>query len=308
MHYYKRNIGDYHKKAGRLSMLEHGAYTLLIDACYDRERFPTEADAIDWCWARSDEEIAAVQFVLGKFFDLDGGVYVQTRISEEIDAYKGMAIKNKEIAENREKAKREGRNGSSTKRAPVVNESPPNQEPLTTNQEPIKKPSRSAKAVAGDSFDSFWKLYPKKVSKKDALKAWAKIEPDKHPEIMQGLANHRASQGWVKDDGQFIPNAATWLNAERWEDEVRPHVAGQSNTGGNSTGKPSLSEQVRQRNAERQAKRDREAGQSAQGSAELFTAGVDDYGRDFEGEFSRINDLDGKIVVADDRPVWAQVD
>jgi len=29
MHYFKRNIGDYHKKAGRLSMLEHGAYTLL---------------------------------------------------------------------------------------------------------------------------------------------------------------------------------------------------------------------------------------------------------------------------------------
>ena len=140
MHYYKRNIGDYHKKAGRLSMLEHGAYTLLIDACYDRERFPTEADAIDWCWARSDEEITAVRFVLGKFFELDGVVYVQTRISEEIEAYKGMAIKNKEIAENREKAKREGRNGSSTKRAPVVNESPPNQEPLTTNQEPEKPP------------------------------------------------------------------------------------------------------------------------------------------------------------------------
>jgi len=51
MHYFKRNIGDYHKKAGRLSMLEHGAYTLLMDACYDRERFPTMDEAIDWCWA-----------------------------------------------------------------------------------------------------------------------------------------------------------------------------------------------------------------------------------------------------------------
>jgi len=150
MHYYKRNIGDYHKKAGRLSMLEHGAYTLLIDACYDRERFPTEADAIDWCWARSDEEITAVRFVLGKFFELDGAVYVQTRISEEIEAYKGMAIKNKEIAENREKAKREGRNGTSTKRAPVVNESPPNQEPLTTNQKPrtLKEPKGDQQADA----------------------------------------------------------------------------------------------------------------------------------------------------------------
>ena len=39
MHYFKFNIGDYHKKAGRLSMLQHGAYTLLIHACYDREKF-----------------------------------------------------------------------------------------------------------------------------------------------------------------------------------------------------------------------------------------------------------------------------
>jgi uncharacterized protein YdaU (DUF1376 family) len=140
MHYYKRNIGDYHKKAGRLSMLEHGAYTLLIDACYDRERFPTEEDAIDWCWARSDEEITAVRFVLGKFFDLDGDIYVQQRIADEIDAYKGMALKNKEIAEKREEIRRTKRAGVNTERAPTVNESPPNQEPRTKNQEPEETP------------------------------------------------------------------------------------------------------------------------------------------------------------------------
>lgn len=32
MHHYRRNIGDYHKKAGRLSILQHGVYNLL-DAC-----------------------------------------------------------------------------------------------------------------------------------------------------------------------------------------------------------------------------------------------------------------------------------
>lgn len=87
MHYFKRNIGDYHKKAGRLSMLEHGAYTLLLDACYDRERFPTRAEAIDWCWARSVDEVSAVEFVLSKFFTLDGEQYIQARIQEEIAAY-----------------------------------------------------------------------------------------------------------------------------------------------------------------------------------------------------------------------------
>ena len=73
MHYYKRNIGDYAKKAGRLSMLEHGAYTLLLDACYDRERFPTLDEAIEWTWARTDAEIEAVKFVLARFFTLEDG-------------------------------------------------------------------------------------------------------------------------------------------------------------------------------------------------------------------------------------------
>lgn len=87
MHYYKRNIGDYHKKAGRLSMLQHGAYTLLIDSCYDREKFPTKEEAIDWAWASSKEEIEAVEFVLKKFFKLEDGVYIQKQIKENIDAW-----------------------------------------------------------------------------------------------------------------------------------------------------------------------------------------------------------------------------
>lgn len=106
MHYYKRNIGDYHKKAGRLSIVEHGIYMLLIDACYDREIFPTQEQAIDWVWARSDEEVAAVKFVLKKFFELVDGVFVQKRIQEEIAAYKKKCRKNSEIAKNREDSKR----------------------------------------------------------------------------------------------------------------------------------------------------------------------------------------------------------
>ena len=76
MHYYKRNLGDYAKKAGRLSMLQHGSYTLLIDACYDREQFPTLEDAIEWTWASSKEEVEAVEFVLKRFFELEEGIYV----------------------------------------------------------------------------------------------------------------------------------------------------------------------------------------------------------------------------------------
>ena len=64
MHYYKRNLGDYAKKAGRLSMLQHGAYTVLLDTCYDREQFPTLEEAIDWAWASTEAEIEAVKLTL----------------------------------------------------------------------------------------------------------------------------------------------------------------------------------------------------------------------------------------------------
>lgn len=134
MHYFKRNIGDYHKKAGRLSMLEHGAYTLLMDACYDREKFPTLEQALDWCWARSGDEIAAVTFVLEKFFYFDGQQYMQQRIADEIDRYHQNAKTNKQIALDREAAKRAERERN-VHEACTDEHLTTNQEPLTTNQE-----------------------------------------------------------------------------------------------------------------------------------------------------------------------------
>lgn len=140
MHYYKRNIGDYAKKAGRLSMLEHGAYTLLMDAIYDRESFPTLEDALDWVWARDDAEVAAVKFVLSKFFELqDDGRYVQNRIQEELNSYKAKAETNARIAKDREAKRRSKHEASRNEHETCeeTHEAPPNHKPLTNNQEPI---------------------------------------------------------------------------------------------------------------------------------------------------------------------------
>ncbi len=130
-------------------MLQHGSYTLLIDSCYDREEFPTLEQAIDWTWASTTEEIEAVKFVLGRFFELIDGVYVQPRIKEELDAYHEKAEKNKRIAIERETKRKE----SSTKRVRVVNEPPPNQEPRTKNQEPIKEKREKRKSFSPPSVD-----------------------------------------------------------------------------------------------------------------------------------------------------------
>jgi len=218
MHYYKRNLGDYAKKAGRLTMLQHGAYTLLIDSCYDREVFPTLEQALEWTWASTEAEVEAVKFVLSRFFTLDkDGQYVQERILEELLHYHKNADTNKRIADEREAKRKEKR----TNREQTVDEAPPNHKPITTNQEPEtknQKPSQPYQAL----FDVFWGRYPKKVGKDAALKAFQKRKPDQHllVQMLNALGVQAKSEAWCKDGGQFIPNPATWLNQGRWQDEV----------------------------------------------------------------------------------------
>lgn len=71
-------------------------------------------------------------------------------------------------------------------------------------------------------FEEFWTAYPKKVSKAAALKAYRKIKPSEslQAEILAAVSRAKTSVDWSKDDGQFIPYPASWLNARRWEDEA----------------------------------------------------------------------------------------
>jgi hypothetical protein len=69
-------------------------------------------------------------------------------------------------------------------------------------------------------FDDFWKAYPRKQARKDALKAWQRIDPDEYPKILRAIAQARRSDQWLKDNGQYVPMPATYLRGERWTDEM----------------------------------------------------------------------------------------
>lgn len=92
--------------------------------------------------------------------------------------------------------------------------------------EPVKEPKTLciSEVELAEAFEVFWKLYPNKKSKKDARKAWEKLKPsaDLRQTLMNALGNHRISRDWTKDDGQYVPMASTWLNGERWTDELAP--------------------------------------------------------------------------------------
>lgn len=92
------------------------------------------------------------------------------------------------------------------------------------SSEPVKEPKPMGTPDATEGFEQFWKFYPKKKSRKDAVKAWAKLKPNEElrQTLITALGSHCISEDWAKDGGRYIPNAATWLNGERWHDELAP--------------------------------------------------------------------------------------
>jgi hypothetical protein len=65
-------------------------------------------------------------------------------------------------------------------------------------------------------FDQFWQAYPKKVAKKPAEKAWNRISHHRQHIALRDIELGR----YNGTEKPYIPNAATYLNQERWEDEI----------------------------------------------------------------------------------------
>jgi hypothetical protein len=68
---------------------------------------------------------------------------------------------------------------------------------------------------ADNDFDNFWNLYPKKVAKADAQKAWNKALKRKTAGELLKLTKVY-SEGKLPDM-TYIPYPASWLNKELYE-------------------------------------------------------------------------------------------
>lgn len=97
-----------------------------------------------------------------------------------------------------------------------------------TPSEAYTETERETRSSIGvdDGFDAFWAVYPKKVAKAAALKAWRSVKPDADDRdaMLAALRRQAASPDWTKDGGRFVPHGATWLRGRRWEDEVESPI------------------------------------------------------------------------------------
>lgn len=91
-----------------------------------------------------------------------------------------------------------------------------------TKNKAIKKQNKELNELQEKQFDKFWQAYPRKVSKKEAQKSWKKINPslELFEKILKALEMVKQTEQWKKDNGKYVPYPATWLNQERWTDEI----------------------------------------------------------------------------------------
>lgn len=92
---------------------------------------------------------------------------------------------------------------------------------------PIIPPKGKRSDEYDSLFDRLWKSYPRKVAKENAREAFAKLKPndDLLNAMLSAIEKQKKSEQWAKDNGQFIPYPATWLNQHRWEDEMKTNYS-----------------------------------------------------------------------------------
>ena len=69
-------------------------------------------------------------------------------------------------------------------------------------------------------FDEFWSLYPRKIAKAVARKAWQRLTPEQQLMAAKAIDTHCQYWSAKETELEFIPHPATWINQERWEDEL----------------------------------------------------------------------------------------
>lgn len=215
MNFYKRYPADYGKKTARLTLAQHGAYTLLLDEFYLTEA-PLPADMVELyriCRAMRAPEQEAVRVVAERFFPIaEDGLRHNKRAAEElVEAAPAL-----EAA--RLNGKKGGRPKGKTDKKPTGF---PKDNPRGTQEKPTAKPPHSSESSSLRSedmeraFAELWQAYPKRpgASRADARKAWeARLKSGTDAAVMlDGVRRYADYCAAARTEPQFIKQPATFL-------------------------------------------------------------------------------------------------
>jgi len=70
------------------------------------------------------------------------------------------------------------------------------------------------------TFNDFYKQYPRKMARKDAERAWNRLTSDQQSDCLDAMPNYLKYWKIKETAKDFIPYPATFLNQERWTDDI----------------------------------------------------------------------------------------
>jgi hypothetical protein len=120
--------------------------------------------------------------------------------------------------------------------------------PHTSDPDPDPDQGSPTRKRIAEGFNRFWKIYPKKRARGDALKAWGTLKPSAElvGTILTAVEQHRLTEDWQRENGRFIPYPATWLRGRRWEDQLATGAVGPGRqSSGDGSGRPLANAEVR---------------------------------------------------------------
>jgi len=203
-------------KVGLMSMTERGIYITLLSHCWLEGGVPTDMGQLARLVGMKPAQFTRLweHGPLHGCFENRDGLYVNPRMED--DRHKRAAYLDRQRS-----------NGSGGGRPRVIESDRIKDKtsglishnPGEEGDEDRRSLLLREKKCDAD-FTTFWHNYPKHDGKQAALKAWRKLNPDEDTQrvILADIDRRSRSAGWLKDAGQFIPHASTYLNQKRWED------------------------------------------------------------------------------------------
>ena len=144
----------------------------------------------------------------------------------DIHDYLDYQLSRKQVSQLSEKRRKIGQKGGIAKAKQTASKPLAKVYPLTNpNPNPNLKEKEKNIVRSREQAAIFWKLYkpnPRKVGKGAVEKWFIKHHPteSEFEQMCERLSTLNNSTKWAEDGGQWIPAPMTWLNQQRWKDEL----------------------------------------------------------------------------------------
>tara|TARA_R100000306_G_C4353913_1_gene131627 strand:- start:58 stop:642 length:585 start_codon:yes stop_codon:yes gene_type:complete len=81
-----------------------------------------------------------------------------------------------------------------------------------------KKPRTAVRKDIPENFQKFMDEYPSHriTNKKECLRLWRRIPDDQQDSILLSLRNHKKSEQWVREGGQYVCSSLKFLSDKRY--------------------------------------------------------------------------------------------